>query len=213
MTDKYKIFVFDLDGTLFNTSEGIVKCVEHTISELQLNDVDMPSKLSFIGPPVFDSFKRVFGMNEALATEATLIYRQRYWEQGLFEADIYPGILEVLKYLKNKGVKITVATLKPENFAVRIMEHFGISCYFDAIVGVDLEGSLKKADTIRIGLKRIGVESFDGVLMIGDSEHDQMGANEVGVDFCAVTYGFGFESGTDVPHYVISNPLELIQAQ
>lgn len=209
-TKKYNTFIFDLDGTLLNTSEGIVKCVEHTISILSLEEIDISAKLNFVGPPLVESFRREFCLSEELAKEAVKVYRQRYSEQGLFEAIIYPGMPEVLKYLKSQGSKILIATLKREDFAVRIMNHFGILDYFDTIVGIDMSDSLTKADTIRIGLQRIGVSSIDNVLMIGDSEYDRIGAIEVGIDFCAVTYGFGFKKGEVIENYTIESPLELI---
>lgn len=208
---KYDAIIFDLDGTLLNTSEGIVKCVEHASFTLNLPKLTMDRKLSFVGPPLLESFKREFALNEPEAKEAVEVYRKRYSSEGLFEASVYGGIEELLFYLKERGYLLAVATLKREDFAKRILEHFQLSACFDVIVGIDNDDSLTKADTIRLALEKIGVSNINKVLMVGDSEYDKIGADLVGTDFCAVMYGFGFkkEYGTYYD-YEINEPLDLM---
>lgn len=208
---KYDAIIFDLDGTLLDTSDGIVKCVEHASSILNLPKLPMERKLSFVGPPLLESFKREFALNEPKAKKAVEVYRKRYSEEGLFEASVYDGMKELLFYLKEKGYLLAVATLKREDFAKRILEHFQLSAFFDVIVGIDNDDSLTKADTIRLALDKISVSNVNQVLMVGDSEYDKVGADLIGVDFCAVMYGFGFKKECGIYYnYEINEPLDLM---
>lgn len=193
MKNKYSLIILDLDGTILNTSKGIFDSINYVIETMNLEKIDDSILKKFIGPPVFDSFKNYCGLNKDRAMEATKLYRKYYWEKGMFEAEIYDEVEEFLKTLKNKNIKLAVATLKREDQAIAILKHFNLYDKFDIVVGVDEANTRKKKDTILIAMNELQCKSKDEVLMIGDTLHDFEGAEKAGVDFAGITYGFGFE--------------------
>ncbi|MCU9612314.1 HAD hydrolase-like protein [Caldibacillus lycopersici] len=191
---KYTTILFDLDGTLIDTSEGIIKCASFTLKKLNKPELTIDQYQSFIGPPLKQSFISLCGFNEKQANDAVEIYRNRYNDKGLYEAKLYHNMEELLRFLKNNQINIGVATLKRDDLAKKIIHHFGISNYFHSINGIDENDSYSKADIITICLNEIGERQHSKVLLIGDSVYDSIGAEQVGIDFCAVTYGFGFKN-------------------
>lgn len=195
MTD-YRILLFDLDGTLTDSEEGILNCVKHALTSAGRSIPDDDALRAFIGPPLLESFQTVCGMTYEDAETAVAVYRERYNIIGLFENRVYDGIPELLKKLKAAGYKLAVATSKPEAYTLRILEHFGILSCFDAVAGcsLDKEGETK-ADMIRLAMKRLGLTDEDKpyILMIGDRKHDILGARECGIDCAGVLYGFAPE--------------------
>ena len=198
----YKAVVFDLDGTLLDTTPGVVYAVRYTIDELGLPMPDDATVQTFVGPPMQLSFAKHFGMEPEPALEAANRFRANYKEHSLLMAQLYPHALELLAHLKNKGYKIAVATNKSHDNAMGILKHFGVADYCDFMMGSDLGGKLKKADIIAKCLEEIAVSPADAVY-IGDSIFDYEGAEKVGMDFIGVTYGFGFREGEpyDFPTY------------
>lgn len=195
MTD-YKILLFDLDGTLTDSEEGILNCVKHALTSAGRSIPDDDKLRAFIGPPLLESFQTVCGMSYEDAETAVAVYRQRYNVIGLFENRVYDGIPELLKKLRNAGCRLAVATSKPEAYTLRILEHFGILGCFDAVAGCSLEKEGEtKADMIRLAMKRLEVTDEDKpyILMIGDRKHDILGAQECGIDCAGVLYGFAPE--------------------
>ena len=190
MMDNYKYLLFDLDGTLTDSAEGIINCVKHALDTMGL---EVPDRLErFLGPPLYDSFAEFCGMNEEQVLEAVRIYRERYRDIGLFENRPYEGTEEMLGRLKNGGKELFVATSKPETFAVRILEKFGLSDYFRIIGGADINGSRnEKWEVIDYVLKKAGVTSRENVLMIGDRKHDIIGAHKTGLKCLGVLWGYG----------------------
>lgn len=194
---KYSTIIFDLDGTLLDTSEGIMVGASYTANKMGVNSLTSQQQKSFIGPPIIDSFIRECGFTTSKAREAVRIYRQRYEEKGLYEAKHYNQIKQLLVELKEKKYKTAVATLKRDDFAKKILDHFELSSYFDSIVGIDEQDTHSKAEIILKCLKEIGEQDHSKVVMVGDSIYDAIGAKQVGIDFIAVTYGFGFEGKHD----------------
>jgi phosphoglycolate phosphatase len=197
---RYSTVIFDLDGTLLDTSEGIMVGVNYTAEKLGLPELTSERKKSFIGPPLIDSFIREFDLSENKAREAVGIYRQRYNEKGLYEAKQYNRIKELLVTLKEKNCKTAVATLKRDDFAKQILSHFELAEYFDVIKGIENDNN-SKSEIILMCLKKLEQNDLSKVVMVGDSEYDAIGAEQVGIDFIAVTYGFGFKDRTDVRNY------------
>ncbi len=190
---RYKTLLFDLDGTLTDSCEGILNCAKHA---LITGGYDVPSDselMAFIGPPLLESFQSICGLSYEEAAAAVVRYRERYSEIGLFENRVYEGIPELLSDLRNAGFTLGVATSKPEVFTLRILEKFGILDVFHAVAGcsVEKEGETK-ADMIRLAMKRLGLTDNDKphILMIGDRRHDILGAKECGIDCAGVYYGF-----------------------
>jgi phosphoglycolate phosphatase len=192
---RAKLAIFDLDGTLADTSEGIFCTARATMQALGLpSEVPMERMRKFIGPPIDECFKIVYDLPEALIPKAVDLYKKRYTEKGQFEARIYDDIPEVLDALHTHGVKLAVGTLKNESRAKSMMEHFGIAKYFDTIRGDKEEGGRSKADVLRLVVNDLSLKIDDAVL-IGDTMHDKKGAMEAAMRFVAVTYGFGFVPG------------------
>lgn len=196
----YKAVLFDLDGTLLDTSPGILKTIESTIEELNLESITHEERLKFIGPPLMASFMKYCHVSEELALQAITVFRRYYGNGNMLETNIYEGITEVLSYLKEKGILIGIATSKKEGFARQLMEHFGLEFYFSSIKGSDEKETLTKADIIKKCIEEMGV-SYQDTVLIGDTEFDAIGAEKVGIDFIAVTYGFGFKHKKDVDTY------------
>lgn len=190
----YKTIIFDLDGTLLNTSEGVLNSVRYALDKMGLEQLPYEKAKRFIGPPLQEGFGKVAGLEGGDVDKAVMHYRKNYKELGgIFEAEVYDGIIDVLKHLKNDGRKLCVATLKPEDSAKRVLEHFGIAQYFDYIGGNKEEKSTK-AGLIAEGLASTNTTAEEAVL-IGDSIFDLYGAQEAGVDFIAAAYGFAPDEG------------------
>lgn len=193
MKNKYSLVILDLDGTILNTSKGIFDSIKYVIKSMNLENLDENTLKKFVGPPVVDSFQKYCGLNKDKAMEATKLYRNYYWEKGMFEANIYDGIKEFISTLKNNNIKLAVATLKREDQAIAILKYFGLYDKFDVVVGVDEFNTRKKKDTILIAMNQLECKEKSKVLMIGDTLHDFEGAEKAGVDFVGITYGFGFK--------------------
>lgn len=193
---KYKFLLFDLDGTITDSEEGILNCVRYGLTSCGFPVPDYDTLKAFIGPPLVVSYQEICGLSYEDTEAAILKYRERYSEKGIFENRLYDGISELLFDLKNSGYKIALATSKPEIFARRILDHFGIAEAFDAVAGSSINREDEtKADMIRLAMERLGLaeENKREVLMIGDRKHDILGAKECGVDVAGVKYGYAPE--------------------
>ena len=197
----YEIAVFDVDGTLLDTTEGVIAAVEYTIEKKGLKPLDRETLLTFIGPPIQDSFARVYGLSGEVLQELATIFRESYKNDYLYKAVPYEGIYEVCDALRDKGVKIAVATYKRQDYAENILKHFEFDKYSNIMYGADHENKLKKVDIIRKCMDDLGVHDYSHALMIGDSSHDALGAKQIGMDFLGVTYGFDFKTKEDVEEF------------
>ena len=188
--------MFDLDGTLTDPKEGITKSVRHALNHYGIQVDDLDNLTPFIGPPLTDSYKKYYGFSDEQAWEGVLVYREYFSERGWHENKEYPGIKEMLDALKAAGKVLLVATSKPEVFARKILEYFCMAGYFDFIGGADMgETRVRKADVIRYVLEQYGLDASPETLarcvMVGDREHDVLGARECGMDCVGVLYGYG----------------------
>ena len=154
----YKGIIFDLDGTLLDTSEGVLASIRHTIKTMNYRELPLETLLTFIGPPVKRSLMKHYGLTDQEADEATEVFRQQYKNKDLLKAKPYDGILELLKALKDQGFLVGVATLKREDYAHTILEHFGIAKLCDLICGSDFESRMTKTDVLRKCLSGLGLE-------------------------------------------------------
>lgn len=188
----YKYILFDLDGTLTNPEIGITNCVMYALEKYGIKVEDRKSLHPFIGPPLLESFQRFYGFSEEQSAQAVKYYRERFSVEGLFENEVYEGVPELLQQLKDRGVVIVLATSKPEEYAVRILQHFDLEKYFDYIAGATMDGSRgEKADVIAYALQISGVEDVSEALMVGDRNYDILGAKANGLDSMGVLFGFG----------------------
>lgn len=190
---SWETILFDLDGTLTDPAEGITKAVETALNHFGIMVEDRTTLNKFIGPPLDESFPEFYGFNEEQVQEATRVFREYFGRQGWLENVPYPGIDKLLGDLKAAGKKLIIATSKPEEFAVRIMNHFGLAQYMDVIAGasIDKQEGAKKANVIRKALQRAGVEDLSTAVMVGDRRHDVAGGHEVGLKVIGVLYGYG----------------------
>ena len=213
MEKVYKICLFDLDGTITDSAPGIVNSVIYALEKFGIEETDREKLLQFIGPPLTESFHRFYGFTEEESWKAVEYYREYYAEKGIFECTVYEGLEDALKKIKESGRKILVATSKPEVYAKRIIEHFGLTKYFDYIAGMELDGGRgTKAQVIEYALETCKIKNRDEILMIGDREHDVFGAESLGIDCVGVLYGFGSREELEKAgaKYVISRPEDLI---
>ena len=184
--------LFDLDGTLTDSSPGILNSVVYALEKMGVTPPPREELFSFIGPPLKQSFQRRFGFDDAEALRAIGYYREYFSAGGLFENAVYPGIPEALERLRSAGKRLCVATSKPEGFSERIVEHFGLTKYFEAVCGAAMDESrTEKAQVLRYALDRLGMAPED-CLMVGDREHDVLGAREAASIPClGVLWGYG----------------------
>lgn len=192
-----KAIIFDLDGTLLDTTEGVLESAVHAARQLGLPDLPHGTMLKFVGPPIQDSFKSHYGLDAESAQTAAELFRSYYMEHALLKAKPYPELLETLSTLQEMGCTLGVATYKREDYALTILRHFGIAPFCRSMHGADNFNRLTKADIVRLCLHELGCARKDSVL-VGDTAHDAKGAAFAGIDFIGVTFGFGFRTKVDV---------------
>lgn len=190
--EKYLGILFDLDGTLLDTAEGVKNAVMLTHKELGMDVPDEITLHRFVGPPMQDSFIREYGFSIEKAQRAADIFRKNYMEKSLYLAVMYPGVLQTLDFLRGQSYKIGVATYKREDYAINLLKYFGIADYCDVIHGGDNFNLRKKADIVNMCIDEMKILDRSKVILVGDSEYDAAGAEHAGVSFWGVTYGYGF---------------------
>ena len=184
-----KTILFDLDGTLTDSGEGIINCAIVALEHFHLPIPSQEELRVFVGPPLQESFLR-FGVPADRVDEAIQVYRSRYIPIGKFENIPYPGIRELLEALKAEGHKLYVATSKPETMSVEILEHFGLARYFDQICGASMDASRStKEAVIAYLLEQNG--RADNMVMVGDTKFDVIGAKKHGIPTIGVAWGYG----------------------
>ena len=206
----YQYLLFDLDGTLTDSAEGIIKCVQYAAEKMGAELKKAEELRVFVGPPLSESFQNVYGFSEADTQQAIAYYRERFKPIGMFENTVYPGIPEMLKAMKENGKINLIASSKPQEFVETILEHFDIAKYFDIIVGASMDESRNTKEAVieeaLLQLKstdRYGQYDDDKCVMIGDRKYDIHGARYFGLRNIGVSYGFApvgelEEAGADV---------------
>ncbi|MER1999407.1 MAG: HAD family hydrolase [Lysinibacillus sp.] len=187
----YHTILFDLDGTLTDPKEGIVKSIQFALNHLKIDSPDEQTLASYIGPPLHETFREL-GLNEAQTVEAITLYRQRFTTIGMYENEVYEGVEQMLQILREQGKQLAIATSKPLPFATEILRHFKLAQYFDVIAGSNLDGTNSlKADVIATALRQF--DQPTPAVMIGDRKHDIIGAKAHHLDSIGVTFGYGSE--------------------
>ena len=204
----YKYVLFDLDGTLTNPEIGITSSVMYALEKFNIKVEDRKELHPFIGPPLSYSFQTYYGLSEEESEQAIKYYRERFSVKGLYENEVYPGVEKLLQQLKEGGKRLIIATSKPEEFTLKILEHFDLLKYFDYVAGATMDGSRgEKADVIRYAIEISGIGNKSEAIMIGDRKYDILGAKENGLNSMGVLFGFGdreelTEAGAD---YIVEN--------
>ena len=205
---------FDLDGTLTDPAQGITNSFIHALKYFGREIPSYEELCKLIGPPLPYSFETILGFPKENVMEAVAKYREYFATKGLYENSVYPGIPELLQTLKEKGKHLVVATSKPEEYSIKIIEHFGLSKYFDFVCGSLMDESRsKKSEVIAYALERCGLDEEDKnrVLMVGDRFHDIEGAKQNGLKSCGVLFGYGSrteleDAGAD---YIVKDVMDL----
>ena len=204
----FQYILFDLDGTLTDPKLGITTCVQYALKSFGIEEENLDKLEPFIGPPLLDSFKEFYGLSHEQALLGQEKYRERFAVTGWLENEMYPGIDAMLRLLSERGVKLAVASSKPEVFVEKILVHFGIREYFTAVVGSELDGRrVNKDEVVLEALRQLGVineadaerylkeKEFAGpkrtdCAMVGDRKFDVEGAKAMKLVSVAVSYGY-----------------------
>ena len=209
----YDTILFDLDGTLTDSGLGITKGVQYALGQLGYAVPPRESLFSFIGPPLHKSFQRHCGVDEAGAAEAVRQFRVYYNEMGgILENEVYPGVRELLRDLKAAGKRLVVATSKPQAAAEKVMRHFGLDEFVPEIIGGTDDTRNTKGKVIAYALREYGVDPATAI-MVGDREHDILGAAENNLPAIGITWGYGdrAELETAGAKAVFDTPAETVQ--
>ena len=204
----YDVVLFDLDGTLTDSKIGITKSVQYALSKFNIREDNLESLEPFIGPPLSESFQKYYGFEPSQVQDAVDFYREYFSTSGMYENAVYPGIPDLLADLKSKRKELIVATSKPTVFANQILNAFNLHQHFTAVVGSHLDGTrTSKTEIIAHALSVLEKPKESSIVMVGDREHDIIGAQGNAIDSIAVTYGYG-----SLLELQRANPTHLAQA-
>lgn len=188
---KYKAIFFDLDGTIIDSGEGVSNSVLYALEKFGILETRQ-NALRFIGPPLAQSFKEFYGFDDEKATKGIEIYREYYREKGIYECYLYDGIKELLLWLKDNGYKVVLCTSKPEEYAHRVLNYFGILNLFDYACGATMDEKTRATkDQVMTYALELSSTMPDEAIMIGDRKFDINSACKFGLDSVGVTFGYG----------------------
>lgn len=208
---SYQYLLFDFDGTLVDTSEGILKSVKYAQTKLGLRELSHDQLVSFIGPPLKESFIRYYSMTDNDAEDAVNAFREYYSTEGVHQCALYPHVDEVLNALCADQKTLFVATSKPTKFAKMIADRFKISAYFREIVGSNLDNTReKKKEVIQYILNQYPDVDKSEFVMIGDTLNDIDGAHSCGIKAIGVTYGFGTDESLKTAEALVSSICDIV---
>ncbi len=193
----FQYILFDLDGTLTDPKLGITSSAQYALRALGIEEPSLDKLEPFIGPPLADSFREFYGLNEEQIAAAIAKYREQFNDQGIYENEIYPGTPQMLASLKAAGKKLAIASSKPTVFVERILDYFHIRTYFDYIIGSNMDGTRsKKEEVVEEALHQMlpsemaPAEKKAAVAMVGDRRFDIEGAKEHGITSVGVSFGY-----------------------
>ncbi len=210
----YQYILFDLDGTLTDPREGITKSVQYALAKMGIEEPDLSALEHFIGPPLYDEFRRCYDFDDVQAKQAVAAYRERFSVHGWKENILFDGVPAMLKTLRAAGKTLAIASSKPTLFVEKILELFEIASYFDVVSGATLDGSIStKAQVVEQALTLLSVKDRKSAVLVGDRMHDVEGARSCGIDCVGVTFGFGGlqELQQAGAKYIVQDFAELIQ--
>ena len=212
---NYDYVIFDFDGTVTDTGEGILKSLQYSFEQMGNEVPDLSDLKKFIGPPIHYSYVNFYGIDESEVEQYIKKYRERYKKIGIYECFVYDGMLETLKTLRENGVKLGIASSKPIKLVYDVMEYLRLTEYFDAVVGTQFDDSNHpgKTDLVLQSMAKLGDKDKKRTLMVGDRYFDIDGAAGAGVDSVGVTYGYGSreEFMEHNATYIVDTPEEVIK--
>lgn len=209
----YKYILFDLDGTLTKSGEGIINSVYYALNKFDIKVEDRENLSKFIGPPLQESFEKYYNLSKEQTTVAIGYYREYFKEKGIYENTLYEDIKELLFRLNKLNKTIILATSKPEEFAIKILNYFDIKKYFTHIVGATMDGSLsEKEDIIKKAIQLANIQDKSTAIMVGDRKHDIIGAKKSNIKSIGVLYGYGSkkELQDSKADFIVENSLDII---
>lgn len=209
---RYTHVLFDLDGTLTDPGEGITNSVMYALDKFGIKVTDRSSLYKFIGPPLLDSFKEFYGFDDDKAWQGLVYYREYFGDKGLYENKVYEGIYELLDNLRNRGGKLYVATSKPTEYTLRILDKYELSEYFEYVSGSSMdEKNSDKSVIIKHAIDTCNIPC-DKALMIGDRKFDIIGANANNIASVGVLYGYGNseELMAEQAMYIANKPEDIV---
>ena len=211
---NYDYVIFDFDGTVADTGEGILKSLQYSFEQMGREVPDLSDLKKFIGPPIHYSYVNFYGIDESEVEQYIKKYRERYKKIGIYECFVYDGMLETLKTLRKNGVKLGIASSKPIKLVYDVMEHLKLTEYFDAVVGTRFDDSNHpgKTDLVLQSMEKLEDSDKSRTLMVGDRFFDIDGAAGAGVDSVGVTYGYGSreEFMEHNATYIVDSPKEIL---
>jgi phosphoglycolate phosphatase len=213
MTRPFSAILFDLDGTISDSAPGILESLTYTFTKVGVPVPDHATLMSFVGPPIMDTFTTAMGMSAEEAEHTLSVYREHYLSHGALDSDMFPGIDVVLRTLHEAGLPISTATSKPETPATYILEHYGLTGYIDIITGAsDDEVRSSKADVVEEALRRLTARGLDTSrpVLVGDRLHDVEGAAAHGVPVVFAEWGYGSPAEAEGTIAQAATPLDLL---
>lgn len=216
MSKTYDTFLFDLDGTITDSSVGITNSVMYALKKFGIEETDRTKLYKFIGPPLTESFEKYYGFTKEQSEKGVEYYREYYHDKGIYENQVYDGLETILQKINEAGKQAIVATSKPEKYARIIIDYFHLTKYFAYVAGMEMDGRRgTKAEVITYALEINQITDKSKVLMIGDREHDVIGAHKNGLDCLGILYGFGNreefqEAGADYIREKVEDILQFI---
>lgn len=216
----FQYCLFDLDGTLTDSREGITKSVQYGLKCVGIEEPDLKKLEVFIGPPLLDSFMGMYGLNEETAKQAIAFYRERFIPIGIYENKVFPEVARMLRRLQEKGIHLAVASSKPQPFVHKILQYFEIEEFFEVVVGSELDGRRgTKEEVVEEALRQLGVldmpaeQRFSSCAMIGDRKFDIQGAKAYGLTGVGVRFGFAPEGELEAEgaDYIVATMEELTE--
>lgn len=211
---KNDAILFDLDGTLVDTSDGIIKSVKYTLKKMSLSPLSDQQLYSFIGPPFKERLTEIYQLSDKDADRAMKIFRENYGQNNLYRAHVYKGVQELLLSLKMQGYKLGVATYKRTDQAKLLLREKNLYAFFDTICGSNSSATFRKSDIIKKACLDLRIDERN-TLLVGDSKSDAIAAMDTGVQFIGVIYGFGFKKIDEVKQYThigIASDIKMVQS-
>ena len=212
---KFNYVIFDFDGTVADTGEGILRSLQYSFEAMGDVVPDLSDLKRFIGPPVYYSYTTFYGISEDKVDLYIKKYRERYREKGIYESKVYVGVRKLIISLKEKGIKIGIASSKPEQLIYAVSDYLEITNLFDVIVGVKSDNSKHstKAGLITQAMEELGAEDKNKVLMVGDRMFDIDGAHDAGIKCCGALWGFGDEDEFKEHNaeFIVSEPSDIMK--
>lgn len=189
---KYNTIFFDLDGTLSDSALGIIRCLQYSLEKFNIVETEGDKLRHYIGPSLTETYTKIYGMNDEEAVQATEFYRERFEREGIKENVMFEGVGDLLAGLKAQKKTMVLATAKPTEHAKKILEYYRIDHYFTVIAGSNLDGTREhKGEVIEFALSQLENPDVKNIIMVGDRQHDILGAKENDLAVIGVGYGYG----------------------